>query len=575
MMERKSRSWNTGKLWLGLLLTVISFGLNSAFPVKNVYAGFSCPDVVDVFPPEFNILDGIFETRVGRTGFYIITFSGEANSVVTNSDPEIVEVKPLQIDNVNRHIYTLNALESGTTDITWDFTSDDPDCFDCSGSCFLTVNVIKPGHECPIISGFELGEFSNPSELYVIEGDDLAKSEVILNTNPKIVSISPTSISSATDQVYTITRGSAFDSDDQPSIASSDITIEWSALDPDCSGNCSGSCKFSVLVLGISDEGLDEDMDDDNGGDGLPPRPNFSEVVKILLDIADKSKDGLLSLGVAALFLTDNLDAAFDRLAPVNIDAQEDTIDENIDKIEESVIPELTPIVVIASVDNDLRLDLEEENGSLALKNSTTDNSKEIESLELAITNFEQAIASLEKMEVGMLNRNAIPLLEDAIKSLETGNDLIQSVIDALEEDDDIDDGTMGCAGSSSLGIPQTKTMKKLMNKLRDRVESNWTVDHDYIELFNENSKELTQIVNNHPALASRLLSERTRFMPSILLLIFGEPVELSTTDVKRIDAILDAISKYASPQLKDAIDQIRSDIQSEEVLSSFGISVE
>ncbi|MGR3318578.1 MAG: hypothetical protein ACUZ8O_08870 [Candidatus Anammoxibacter sp.] len=154
--------------------------------------------------------------------------------------------------------------------------------------------------------------------------------------------------------------------------------------------------------------------------------------------------------------------------------------------------------------------------------------------------------------------------------------------IDELDECEDCRVSFVCKAGGGGLGcsctdFPQTQTkpMSKLMNKLRDRIETNWTVEHDYIELYNDNMKELTQIVNSHPALASKLRSERTRFMPSILLLIFGEPVVLSTTDVERIEAILDAIYVYASPQLEYAIDQIRSDLHSEEIMSSFGISIE
>ncbi|MGR3319040.1 MAG: CAP domain-containing protein [Candidatus Anammoxibacter sp.] len=148
----------------------------------------------------------------------------------------------------------------------------------------------------------------------------------------------------------------------------------------------------------------------------------------------------------------------------------------------------------------------------------------------------------------------------------------------AVNFDNDGDGGGNGGSGlgcSSSLDIPQTKTMSKLMNKLKDKIESNWSVEHDYIELYNDNIMELTQIVNSHPALASRLRSERTRFMLSILLFIFDEPVVFSATDIERIEIILETINVYASPQLKDAIDQIRSDLHSEEIMSSFSISVE
>ncbi|MGR3178255.1 MAG: Kelch repeat-containing protein [Candidatus Anammoxibacter sp.] len=156
-----------------------------------------------------------------------------------------------------------------------------------------------------------------------------------------------------------------------------------------------------------------------------------------------------------------------------------------------------------------------------------------------------------------------------------TKEDFITVLSEDGNDDDGDDGGNLGCAGSRSLGLPQTKLMNKLMNKLRDRIETNWTAEHDYIELYNDNIKELTQIVNGNPILAHRLHSERIQFMRSILLLIFGEPVVLSATDVERIDVLLDTISVYASPQLKDAIAQIRSALHSEEIMSSFGISVE
>ncbi|MGR3319054.1 MAG: hypothetical protein ACUZ8O_11325 [Candidatus Anammoxibacter sp.] len=325
---------------------------------------------------------------------------------------------------------------------------------------------------------------------------------------------------------------------------------------------CEADCELTLNVVDGEEDMDDEgDMDDD------------IDITGELGGVNNGLIQSALKLG-ALLTDTEFNTSMFVQKKPFLTTQQElAEIGEEKRRMEESIVPELTPIVVIASVGGDLRLDLEED-GSLALKNSTRDNSKEIESLELAVTNLEQAAASLEKIEEGMLTSDAIPLVEDAIENIETGIVLIQSVIDALGEDDD-GNGTMGCAGSSSLGIPQAKTMKKLMNKLRDRVESNWTAEHDYVELYNDNITELAQIVNSHPALAIRLLSERTRFMPSILLLIFGEPVELNTADVKRIDAILDAISAYASPQLEDAVDQIRSDLHSEEILSSFGISVE
>ncbi|MGR3220272.1 MAG: hypothetical protein ACUZ8H_10705 [Candidatus Anammoxibacter sp.] len=132
----------------------------------------------------------------------------------------------------------------------------------------------------------------------------------------------------------------------------------------------------------------------------------------------------------------------------------------------------------------------------------------------------------------------------------------------------------IGCNGSRSLGLPQTNTMKKLMGKLRDRIETNWTAEHDYIELYNDNIKELTQIVNSDTELASKLYSERIRLMPNILLLIFGAPVELSTTDIEMIEGVLDTIYTDASSQLKYAIDQVRPDLRNKEVLSSYGISV-
>ncbi|MGR3319056.1 MAG: hypothetical protein ACUZ8O_11335 [Candidatus Anammoxibacter sp.] len=442
-------------------------------------------------------------------------------------------------------------------------------------TCPSTLIVIDGGREGGVGPGGTLSmteveingqsaSITNPgvSVQYIIAGDGRATSAVsfirqntvgvISGGDDIVIDISPRVILDATDQVYTIST---------LNFGSAVLSWQWNSLDPDCVANCFDSCFLALDVTAFD------------------PFAPTDDDVSINLSSANNFADGAIGgLGEALDILLSMPDEPVAEPEATQIDNMTTIVDESIDLIE-SVVPELAPIVVLASVSGENLA-----TSSLAPKNSTTDDSELIESLELAVTNYEQAIASLEQIEEGMLAGDAIPLLEDAIVSLETGQTLIQSVIVELGEDDGNDDdddddggndGTMGCAGSSSLGIPQTRPMKKLMNKLKDRIESNWSVDHDYIELFNDNKKELTQIVKSHPALAYKLRSERTRLMPSILLLIFGEPVELSTTDVKRIDAILDTITAFASPQLEDAIDQIRSDLHSEEVLSSFGISVE
>ncbi len=136
--------------------------------------------------------------------------------------------------------------------------------------------ALTNGHECDLrwVSPVHLDTISNSTITYVIAGEEDAHSSVTHDCPEErnnVISITPQSIASGGDQVYTI-KGETI------TTGFCNIVWEWAANDPGCEGTCSGSCELTVSVAqGDLFECIDSFLLEPNNKEDLQTLRNFRD----------------------------------------------------------------------------------------------------------------------------------------------------------------------------------------------------------------------------------------------------------------------------------------------------------
>ncbi len=132
------------------------------------------------------------------------------------------------------------------------------------------------------------------------------------------------------------------------------------------------------------------------------------------------------------------------------------------------------------------------------------------------------------------------------------------------------------CPVSTALrGTPEGETALGILYRFRDEVMTKSPEGRRYIRLFYQHAWEGSWLVLRHPDLRAGVRSGLARILPTIRAVLDGHPAALTSEDLAAIEDLMDAFAAKASSRLQQTIEGLRSELQSGQLLSPFGIGVE
>jgi hypothetical protein len=111
-----------------------------------------------------------------------------------------------------------------------------------------------------------------------------------------------------------------------------------------------------------------------------------------------------------------------------------------------------------------------------------------------------------------------------------------------------------------------------LIRKLRDEILLSIPEGTQYIQLFYENSPEIISIMERNPAIKEKAYNLLQTSFPYVLSRLLGNKVTIPSEAVNEIERLCDAMSREASPSLKEDIKKVKTDLKSGELFRKFGI---
>ncbi|MCX5887156.1 MAG: SBBP repeat-containing protein [Proteobacteria bacterium] len=111
-----------------------------------------------------------------------------------------------------------------------------------------------------------------------------------------------------------------------------------------------------------------------------------------------------------------------------------------------------------------------------------------------------------------------------------------------------------------------------LIRKLRDEILLSIPEGAQYIQLFYENSPEIISIMKQNPAIREKAYNLFQTSFPYVLSRLLGNKVTIPSEVVNEIERLCDAMSREASPSLKEDIKKVKTDLKSGELFRKFGI---
>src|SRR4030095_10077801 len=101
------------------------------------------------------------------------------------------------------------------------------------------------------------------------------------------------------------------------------------------------------------------------------------------------------------------------------------------------------------------------------------------------------------------------------------------------------------------------------MYRFRDEVMLRRLGTKRYVDLFYEHTVEGSWILLNDSALRSRVAVTLSRFQPAFRSLIDGQPTVVRASDVRDVDALIQAFMEKSSPGLRIELDKLRQGMRS------------
>jgi hypothetical protein len=131
------------------------------------------------------------------------------------------------------------------------------------------------------------------------------------------------------------------------------------------------------------------------------------------------------------------------------------------------------------------------------------------------------------------------------------------------------------CPASTVLSdAPGRLTTLKTLHRFRDEVMTRSPNGRRYIGLFYRHAGEASGLLLKNADLRRKTRNLLMRVLPAVRAAANGRSAALTSDDLASIDALMDAFSAKARPELRATISLVRSDLRSGRLLSRFRIGV-
>jgi hypothetical protein len=118
------------------------------------------------------------------------------------------------------------------------------------------------------------------------------------------------------------------------------------------------------------------------------------------------------------------------------------------------------------------------------------------------------------------------------------------------------------------------KGLRKL-RAFRDDVLKADPIGQAFVRRLYDRSHEVALILVLNPSLRKRTRNLLDDLLPAIESILQGYEVVLSERKLKKINRLLNAFARKASPELQALIEDVKAELQNEYTMMQFGISVQ